>query len=72
MDPSLSPESVRFTDWLPLLLFPGSVVIFAVVCFVLFVGLVRQGRNLEAAVALVAFLGVTCVIWMLYGFFIAS
>ena len=59
-------------DWLPLLLFPGSPVILAVVCLVLFVGLVRQGRNLEAAVALAAFLGVACVIWMLYGFFIAS
>lgn len=54
---------------LPLLVFPGGLVILAAASFCLFVGLVRQGRNLEAAVAFLAFLALVSVLWVLYRFF---
>ncbi len=60
---------MRLADWLPLLVFPGGLVVLTVACLWLSVGLVRQRRRFEAAVALVTFLGLACALWVLYRFF---
>ena len=62
---------MRIADWLALLVFPGGLVILTLACFWLFVGLVRQGRTLEASVAFLAFLGLGSVVWLLHRFFIS-
>ena len=60
---------MRLSDWLSLLVFPGGVVVLSLACLGVFVGLVVQRRNLEAAVSLVAFLVLAFVLWILYRFF---
>ena len=60
---------MRLTDWLSLLVFPGGLVVLSLACLGLFVGLVVQRRNLEAAVALVLWLVLGFVLWILYRFF---
>lgn len=61
---------MRLGDWLALLLLPGGLLVLTAACFWLFVGLLRQRRNREAAVALVTFVALASAVVLLSLFFV--
>lgn len=60
---------MTITDWLPLVVFPGGLLILTGTCLWLSAALLRQGRSVEAAVVFLAFVVLAIVAWVLYGFF---
>jgi hypothetical protein len=56
---------VRLADWLALLVFPGGLLVLTAACLWLFVGLVRQRRNREAAVAFITFVALVSAVVVL-------
>jgi hypothetical protein len=51
-------------------LLPGGLLVLTAACFWLFVGLLRQRRNREAAVALVTFVALASAVVLLSLFFV--
>ena len=61
---------MRLGDWLALLLFPGGLLVLTAACLWLFVGLLRQRRNREAAVAFITFVALVSAVVLLAVFFV--